>query len=261
VGGVAGSELRQPDGDRTRCGSVSEHGVDAHQAARDNVLAEAGDHAHELITTKTDEVMWPELSLQRPGDVVQQPVPGGVPPWSFTALSPSMSTSHDQRLAVAPGPAEVTLKLQQTRPTQVGPGVGLQPRRRGHRRHVHDLDRRGCVHRRPPHDHPWQPSRSCSEALRSQPRCARPGPDKPRSAPADPRAAAPAVPSSQEYSRSETGHTWSPAGRSVKRQGRATSQVRRATRVGNNGVRPPPPKATSLFAQAPSAQAPPIRGT
>jgi len=68
--GVIGLELRQPNGDRTRFGAVAERGVDLRQALADVVLAQASNHTHELITPDPhDQVVWPELGLQRPGDL------------------------------------------------------------------------------------------------------------------------------------------------------------------------------------------------
>jgi len=61
VGGVVGLELRQADGDRSRRGFLGEHRVGMRQALGDSVLAEAGDHAHELIASEANgQVVWPE---------------------------------------------------------------------------------------------------------------------------------------------------------------------------------------------------------
>ncbi len=98
------------------------------QALGDSVLAEAGDHAHELIASEANgQVVWPELGLQRLGDIVQQPVAGGVTTPVVDDLERiDVDERDDQRLTAAPGPAQVTLKLQQTGPTQVGPGELIQ---------------------------------------------------------------------------------------------------------------------------------------
>ncbi len=128
VGGVVGLELRQADGDRSRRGFLGEHRVGMRQALGDSVLAEAGDHAHELIASEANgQVVWPELGLQRLGDIVQQPVAGGVTTPVVDDLERiDVDERDDQRLTAAPGPAQVTLKLQQTGPTQVGPGELIQ---------------------------------------------------------------------------------------------------------------------------------------
>ncbi len=68
--------------------------------------------------------MRPELGLQRPGDVVQQPVPGGVTALVVNGLELiDVDERYDQRLAAAPGPAQVTLELQETGSAQVGAPV------------------------------------------------------------------------------------------------------------------------------------------
>ena len=125
VGAVVWLQLREPDGDCTGFGSGAKHGVGVCQALGDVVLAQAGDHAHELITPEADDqVVRPELGLQRPGDVVQQPVPGGVTALVVNGLELiDVDERYDQRLAAAPGPAQVTLELQETGSAQVGAPV------------------------------------------------------------------------------------------------------------------------------------------
>ena len=99
VGGVLGLELRQPHRHRTRRGLAGKHGVDMRQSLGDLVLAEVDDHAHELITPEADDqVVPPELGLQRPGDVMQQPVPSGMAALVVDALElVDVDERHDQR--------------------------------------------------------------------------------------------------------------------------------------------------------------------
>ncbi len=124
VGAVVGLQLREPDGNCAGFSSGAKHGVGVCQALGYVVLAQAGDDAHELITAEADDqVVRAELGLQRPGDVAQQPVPGGVTALVVDGLELiDVDERNDQRLAAALGPAQVTLELQETGPAQVGPG-------------------------------------------------------------------------------------------------------------------------------------------
>lgn len=131
VRSVIRKQLREAEGDGARCRPAGKQAVDGHQTLGDVIRLKTGYDADELVTAIADhQVVRAQLVLQGAGDLVQQTVPRGVSALVVDDLELVHVGEHDdERPPVPSTPVEVTLELQEPRPTQVGTRQLVERRR------------------------------------------------------------------------------------------------------------------------------------